>query len=130
MEVKLPSNFYTVAWEVTFSWRRTLLSAFEQFSSEFSQTASWTQVVGSLGSNERIRFASRRRIAGQGHDSQVDVRCRFGGGRSEEYLTSFSFLRCSRSALWLRSLAPSCLNFSASLSRNSCYMAIGLSQPH
>lgn len=111
-------------------WRRTPLSASELFWSELYRTASWVQKIDSLGSNNRIvRFRPRRRFGRPSHDSQVEVRCRFGGGKSPEYLTSFSLLRCSCSTLWLRNLAPNCLNFSASWSRNSYYRAVDPRQP-
>jgi len=125
----LSSNFCTVAWAARFLWQRTPLSASELFWSELYQTASWVRTTDPLGSNNRVRSGPRRGFGRSSHDSQVDVRCRFGGGTSPEYLTSFSLLRCSCSTLWLRSLAPNCLNFSASWSRNSYYRAIDPSQP-
>ena len=87
------------------------------------------QWIGPLVSSKRIRFGSGSGFGQQSGDSQVDTLCRFGGGRSPEYLTSFSFLRSSCSTLWLRSLAPNCLNFSASWTRSSYYGTTDLIQP-
>ena len=125
----MSSNSCIVAWGARFLWRRTPLSASELFWSELSQTASWVRMIDPLDSNKRMRLKPRRWFGCLSHDSQVDVRCRFGGGKSPEYLTSFSLLRCSCSTLWLRSLAPSCLNFSASWSRSSCYGTMDTSEP-